>query len=75
MKSGGGGVKSWGEEEVGSKGMSETRAEDVTPLTERKSINSSFLWHSVCDEGLQPSQHSEADVRAPTEGLYHYIIS
>lgn len=31
-------------EEVGSKGMSETRAEDMTPLTERKSINSSFFF-------------------------------
>lgn len=30
-------------EEVGSKGMSETRAEDMTPLTERKSINSCFF--------------------------------
>lgn len=56
--------------------MSETGAEDMTPLTERKSINSSFLWRGVCDEGLQPSQQSEADVGAYTEKahiitLYH----
>lgn len=56
--------------------MSETGAEDMTPLTERKSINSSFLWRGVCDEGLQPSQQSEAYVGANTEKariitLYH----
>lgn len=56
--------------------MSETGAEDMTPLTERKSIHSSFLWRGVCDEGLQPSQQSEADVGANTEKariitLYH----
>lgn len=38
--------------EGGGVGMSETRAEDMTPLTERKSINSSFLLRCVCDKGL-----------------------
>lgn len=55
--------------------MSETRAEDMTPLTERKSINSSFLRRGVRDEGLRPSQQSEADVGANSKGPYHYIIS
>lgn len=41
--------------------MSETRTEDVTPLTERKSINSSFFFFMA--QCLQPSQQSEADVR------------
>lgn len=55
--------------------MSETGAEDMTPLTERKSINSSFLLRGVRDEGLQPSQQSEADVGANSKGpvSLHYI--
>lgn len=54
-----------GEEEeaaaAGSEETSETGAEeDVTPLTERKSINSGFLWRARLRRvGLQPSQQSE----------------
>lgn len=54
-------------------GMSETRAQDMTPLTERKSINSSFLQRGVCDGGLQPSQQSEADGGGHRNRLNHYI--
>lgn len=60
----------------GVKGMSETRAEDVTPLTERKSINSSFLWPAVSAmRDCSQVSNLKGDVRANGKRLYDYVIS